>query len=49
MFFLLLKILNLLVTVSILGLVITNLEAHKNIIMGLAALAIVFSILGFIF
>ncbi|WP_156064644.1 hypothetical protein [Methanobrevibacter sp. YE315] len=49
MFLFLLKIINLLVIVSILGLVIKNIEAHRRIIMGLVGVALIFAILSFIF
>ena len=45
----LLKIINLLVIISILGLVIKNIQAHRNIIMGLLGVALIISILSFIF
>ena len=45
----LLKIINLLVIVSILGLIIKSIEAHRKIIMGLVIVALILSILSFIF
>ena len=45
----LLKIINFLVIISILGLIIKSIEAYRKIIMGLVVVALIISILGFIF
>lgn len=45
----LLKIINLLVIVSILGLIIKSIEIHRKLIMGLVIVALIISILSFLF
>ncbi|WP_405267585.1 hypothetical protein [Methanobrevibacter sp.] len=49
MLFFLLKIINLLVIVSILGLIIKSIEVHRKVIMGLVIVALILSILSFLF
>lgn len=49
MFLFLLKIINLLVIVSILGLIIKSIEVHQKLIMGLVVVALILSILSFLF
>lgn len=49
MFLFLLKIINLFVIISILGLIIKGVEQYAKLIMGLVVVALIISILGFIF